>query len=284
MTETDPTETLHEFLHTVQPGEVRSATVAAFDGFEVVVDLDGAARSHGAAGRILRHELSRRPVEDPAQLFEVGQAVEAEVIGVDWRRECVLLSASACEDPTLRAFLVGIRRGEILTGTVAAVRNFGVFVSLDGEPVDFATGFIRVPEITWSHINHPSEAVEVGQRVRVEVIHADTRQRQVAVSLKALQEDPMARLADHVGDVVTGSVTKIVPFGVFVRVAEGIEGLLHISEVADEPIGSPDEVVEVGDTLTVTIAEVDLQRHRVSLRRSPGRPLRGGKWAGFLGG
>jgi small subunit ribosomal protein S1 len=268
--EPEPIETLHAFLKSVYPGTARTATVAGFEGHEVVVDLEGETGPHHAAGRIVRHEVSWRRAEDPAEIVTMGQRIEVEVIGVDWRRELVLLSAKACEDQALRAFLVGIRRGEILTGTVADVRNFGVFVNLDGEPADNitgynGTGFIRVPELSWSHIDHASDVVEVGQRVTVEVLNADTRQGQVAVSLKALQEDPLIRFADHVGEIVSGQITKIVPFGVFVRVAEGIDGLLHISELSDEPVESPDEIVQVGEVITVRIAEVDLQRHRVRL-------------------
>jgi ribosomal protein S1 len=245
-------------------------TVAGFEGLEVIVDLEGARGPHRAVGRIVRHELSWHRAEDPAEIVDMGQAIEVEVIGVDWRRERVLLSAKACEDQALRAFLVGIRPGEILTGTVADVRNFGVFVNLDGEPVDNitgynGTGFIRVPELSWSHINHASDVVEVGQQVTVQVLSADTRQGQVAVSLKALREDPLIRFADRVGEVVSGHITKLVPFGVFVCVAEGIEGLLHISDLSDKPVESLDEIVQVGEAMTVKIAEVDLQRHRVRL-------------------
>jgi small subunit ribosomal protein S1 len=273
VTEPEPIETLQTFLNSVQPGEARMGTVAGFDGLEVIVDLKGAPRSHPAVGRVVRHELSWRRAEDPAEIVSVGQAIEVEVIGVDRRRGCVLLSAKACEDQALRAFLVGIRHGAIMTGTVADVRNFGVFVNLDGEPADNitgdnGTGFIPVPELSWSPIDHASDVVKVGQRVRVVVLDADTRQGQVSVSLKALQQDPLIRFADHVGEVVAGPVTKIVPFGVFVRVAEGIEGLLHLSDLSDlsdQPIESPDEIVQVGQAITVKIAEVDLQRRRVRL-------------------
>jgi small subunit ribosomal protein S1 len=146
-----------------------------------------------------------------------------------------------------------------------------VFVNLDDEPAANCTGyngtgFIRIPELSWSHFDHPSQIVEVGQRVTVEVLDADTRRGQVAVSLKALQEDPLIRFADQLGRTVSGHITKIVPFGVFVRVAEGIEGLLHASDVSDEPIGALEDLARVGEAITVEIAEVDRQRRRVRLR------------------
>jgi small subunit ribosomal protein S1 len=148
---------------------------------------------------------------------------------------------------------------------VADVRNFGVFVNLDGEPAHHCTGFIRVPELSWSHISHASAVVEVGQRVTVEVLAADTRQGQVAVSLKALQEDPVIRFAERVSEVVSGHITKLVPFGVFVRVADGIGGLVHVSDLSTEPVDFPDQIVRVGDGLRVEIVEVDRRRRRVRL-------------------
>jgi small subunit ribosomal protein S1 len=270
VTDTEPTGTWPDFLHSVRPGEVRTATVAGFDGSDVIVDLHGPHRSHRAVGRIPGHELSWRRTEDPAETVEAGQAIDVEVIGVDPRSGHVLLSAKACEDQALRAFLVGLRRGDIVTGTVADVRDFGVFVHLDGEPAEHrtghtGTGFIRVAELSWSHITHASDVVEVGQRVTVEVLDADTRQGQVAVSLKALQEDPLIRLAEHIGETVAGHVTALVPFGVFVRVAEGIEGLLPLSDLSAEPVDSPPGCVEVGEAITVRIAEVDVPRRRVRL-------------------
>jgi small subunit ribosomal protein S1 len=190
VTASEPTESLSTFLHSVQPGEIRTARVAGFTSREVIVDLDGADGPHHCAGRIPRHELSRKPVEDPAAVVSIGQSVEAEVIAVDWRSEQVFLSARACEDPVLRAFLLGLHRGEVATGTVTGVHNFGVFVSLDGEPAGSETGFIRVPELSWSRIDRPADVVEVGRRVAGEVLDADTRRGQVAISVKALQEDP----------------------------------------------------------------------------------------------
>ncbi|WP_258049840.1 S1 RNA-binding domain-containing protein [Streptomyces finlayi] len=150
------------------------------------------------------------------------------------------------------------------------MHNFGVFVHLDGEPDGLCTGFIRVPDLTWSRIDHPSEAVKAGQRITAEVIVAETRSGQVTLSLKALQEDPLIRFADHVGRVVTGRITKIIPFGVFVQLAPEVEGLLHISELTDEPVETPDQLVREGELIAVKVAEVDLQRHRVRLCAADG--------------
>lgn len=260
MTETEPAEDLAAFLQRVRPGEVRITTVAGLDGGDLIVDLDGAGGRHRAAGRIPQHERSWRHIEDPAEAVEPGQPIEAEVIGVDWRRQHVLLSARACEDRELRAFLADVRRGEIVSGTVAEVRNFGVFVALDGEPAGSHAGFVRVPELSWTRFDKVSDIVEAGRRVTVEVLHVDTRRGQVSVSLKALQEDPMVRLADRVGEVVSGRVSKPTPIGVFVRVAEGVEGLLPLSG---------DEILCVGETVAVRIVEVDPHRRRFLLGPAP---------------
>ncbi|WP_244375606.1 S1 RNA-binding domain-containing protein [Streptomyces ficellus] len=122
-----------------------------------------------------------------------------------------------------------------------------------------------MPDLTWSRIDHPSEAVKAGQRIKAEVIVAETRSGQVTLSLKALQEDPLIRFSDQVGRVVTGRITKIIPFGVFVRLAPEVEGLLHISELTDEPFDTPAQLVREGELIAVVVAEVDLQRHWVRL-------------------
>lgn len=123
-----------------------------------------------------------RRMEHPSELFEVGQEISAEEIG-RWREGQLHLSARACEVPALRSFLLSIERGQVVAGTVSEVHNFGVFVHVDGEPDGLCTGFIRVPDLTWGWINHPSEAVEAGQRITAEVIISETRSGQVTLSL-----------------------------------------------------------------------------------------------------
>jgi small subunit ribosomal protein S1 len=254
---------LQSLINKLRPGPVRSVTVAGFDGADVLVLLGESGGEDSAVGRIPQHEVSIRRVDHPSEIFTVGQQIEAEEIG-RWRGQ-LNLSARACENPELRAFLVAVQPGQIVSGTVSGVHNFGVFVHLDGEPDGPCTGFIRVPDLTWSWINHPSDVVEAGQRVTGEVIMSETRDGQVTISLKALLEDPLVRFADQTGHVLNGTVTKIVPFGVFVRLAPGVEGLLHVSEMTDSPVESPDQLVSEGDQITVRVAEVDLQRHRVRL-------------------
>ncbi|HEY6296265.1 MAG TPA: S1 RNA-binding domain-containing protein, partial [Streptosporangiaceae bacterium] len=153
-------------------------------------------------------------------------------------------------------------KGQIRRGTVSSIVNFGAFVDLGG--VD---GLVHVSELSWKHIDHPGEFVEVGQEVTVEVLDVDMDRERVSLSLKSTQEDPWQQFArtHQIGQVVPGRVTKLVPFGAFVRVEEGIEGLVHISELADRHVEIPEQVVQVGDEIFVKIIDIDLDRRRISL-------------------
>ncbi|MEV8328434.1 S1 RNA-binding domain-containing protein [Kitasatospora sp. NPDC056731] len=255
---------MQSLINQLRPGAVRTVKVTGFDGADILVELVDAEGGKAEIGRIPRQEASMRQMEHPSELFEVGQEINAEEIG-RWREGQLHLSARACEIPALRSFLLAFERGQVVAGTVSEVHNFGVFVHVDGEPDGLCTGFVRVPDLTWAWINHPSEAVEAGQRITAEVIIAETRSGQVTLSLKALQEDPLIRFADQVGQVLTGPITKIVPFGVFVQLAPDVVGFLHLSELADERVETPDQLVDEGELITVKVAEVDLQRHRVRL-------------------
>jgi len=128
-------------------------------------------------------------------------------------------------------------------------------------------GLVHVSELSWKHIDHPSEVVEVGQEVTVEVLDVDMDRERVSLSLKATQEDPWQQFArtHQIGQVVPGKVTKLVPFGAFVRVDEGIEGLVHISELAERHVEIPEQVVQVNDEIFVKVIDIDLERRRISL-------------------
>ncbi|KYG51729.1 hypothetical protein AWI43_30565 [Streptomyces sp. WAC04657] len=194
------------------PGAVRRVRITGFDGEDVLVRVLDAEGEEGETARIPGHEASMRPTERPAELFAVGQEIEAEEIA-RWGEDQLFLSARACENPALRSFLRALAPGDVVTGTVAGVHDFGVFVHLDGEPDGLRTGFIRVPDLTWDRFGHPSEVIEPGRRVTAEVIVAETRSGQVALSLKALREGPLARFEDQAGRTLTGPVVKIVPQG-----------------------------------------------------------------------
>ncbi len=196
----------------------------------------------------------------------VGQELEAKIIELDKNRNNVVLSRRAWLEQTQsevrQNFLTQLQKGQVRPGVVSSIVNFGAFVDLGG--VD---GLVHVSELSWKHIDHPSEVVEVGQEVTVEVLDVDMDRERVSLSLKATQEDPWQQFArtHQMGQIVPGKVTKLVPFGAFVRVDEGIEGLVHISELAERHVEIPEQVVQVGDDVMVKIIDIDLERRRISL-------------------
>lgn len=191
MSEPDADPRLRSLVHRLGPGPVRRVEVIGFDGDDVLVRLlDGEGAAAAEVGRIPRHEASMRRPEPPGELFAIGQEIEAEEIG-RWSEGQLRLSARACEIPALRDFLLAFERGQVVEGTVAAVQAFGVFVHVDGEPDGLCTGFVRVPDLSWDPFDHPREMVEAGRRITGEVIIADPRSGQVALSLKARREGPL---------------------------------------------------------------------------------------------
>jgi small subunit ribosomal protein S1 len=196
----------------------------------------------------------------------VGKEIEAKIIELDKNRNNVVLSRRAWLEQTQSAvrseFLNQLAKGQIRSGQVSSIVNFGAFVDLGG--VD---GLVHVSELSWKHIDHPSEVVEVGQEVTVEVLDVDLDRERVSLSLKATQEDPWRQFArtHQIGQIVPGKVTKLVPFGAFVRVDEGIEGLVHISELAERHVEVPEQVVQVGNDVMVKVIDIDLDRRRISL-------------------
>lgn len=196
----------------------------------------------------------------------IGQQIEAKIIELDKQRNNVVLSRRAWLEQTqseVRSeFLHQLQKGQVRKGVVSSIVNFGAFVDLGG--VD---GLVHVSELSWKHIDHPSEVVSVGDEVTVEVLDVDLDRERVSLSLKATQEDPWRVFArtHAVGQIVPGKVTKLVPFGAFVRVEEGIEGLVHISELAQRHVEVPDQVVNANEDAMVKVIDIDLERRRISL-------------------
>jgi len=196
----------------------------------------------------------------------IGQQIEAKIIELDKNRNNVVLSRRAFLEQTQSevrsSFLTALAPGQVRKGVVSSIVNFGAFVDLGG--VD---GLVHVSELSWKHIDHPNEVVSVGQEVEVEVLDIDMDRERVSLSLKATQEDPWAVYArtHAIGQIVPGKVTKLVPFGAFVRVYDGIEGLVHISELAVRHVDLPEQVVAADEDVFVKIIDIDLERRRISL-------------------
>ncbi|MDN5702116.1 MAG: 30S ribosomal protein S1 [Micrococcales bacterium] len=218
----------------------------------------------GLRGFLPASLVEMRRVRDLAPY--IGQQLEAKIIELDKNRNNVVLSRRAWLEQTqseVRSdFLNKLQKGQVRTGHVSSIVNFGAFVDLGG--VD---GLVHVSELSWKHIDHPGEVVEVGQEVKVEVLDVDMDRERVSLSLKATQEDPWQLFArtHALGQVVPGKVTKLVPFGAFVRVEDGIEGLVHISELAQRHVDMAEQVVSVDEELFVKVIDIDLDRRRISL-------------------
>jgi small subunit ribosomal protein S1 len=198
----------------------------------------------------------------------VGKELECRIIELDKNRNNVVLSRrkflEESQAEQRQDFLTSLQKGERRKGVVSSIVNFGAFVDLGG--VD---GLVHVSELSWKHVDHPSEVAEVGQEVEVEVLDVDLDRERVSLSLKATQEDPWRQFARQhaMGDVIEGRVTKLVPFGAFVEVDDAIEGLVHISELADHHVERAEDEVSVHDKVSVKIIDIDLDRRRISLSR-----------------
>lgn len=196
----------------------------------------------------------------------LGTEIEARVIEMDRNRNNVVLSRRVLLEEGRKneraEILEKLSKGMRLKGTVSSIVDFGAFVDLGG--ID---GLIHISELSWSHVNHPSEVVKVGEEVEVEVLDVDLQRERISLGLKQTTEDPWTKLVETypVGTVVDGKVTKIVPFGAFIELGANVEGLVHISEMAMKHIDSPAQVVHVGDTVKVKVMDVNIERRRISL-------------------
>lgn len=233
-------------------------------GMVIEVVKGGLIVDIGLRGFLPASLIELRRVRDLAPYL--ATEVEAKILELDKNRNNVVLSRRALLEESQSAsrstFLNDLQKGQVRTGVVSSIVNFGAFIDLGG--VD---GLVHVSELSWKHIEHASEVVEVGQEVTVEVLEVDNDRERVSLSLKATQEDPWQLFArtHAIGQYAPGKVTKIVPFGAFVRVADGIEGLVHISELSSRHVEHADQVVTVNEEVFVKLIDIDLERRRISL-------------------
>jgi small subunit ribosomal protein S1 len=196
----------------------------------------------------------------------MGTKIESKVIELNRSRNNVVLSRRAVLEEERKEvrqqILDRLQPGLVVEGQISNIVDFGAFVDLDG--ID---GLIHISELSWSHVNHPSEILTIGDTVKVKVLDIDRDRQRISLGLKQTQEDPWQRIVDtyNVGDELAGKVTKVVTFGAFVEILDGVEGLVHISELAPHHVESPREVVHPGDEIRVQILEIDSERRRLSL-------------------
>jgi small subunit ribosomal protein S1 len=206
----------------------------------------------------------------------LGQEIECKVIELNRSRNNVVLSRRAVLEEERKEvrqqILDRLQPGLVVEGQISNIVDFGAFVDLDG--ID---GLIHISELSWSHVNHPSEILKIGDTVSVKVLDIDRDRQRISLGLKQTQEDPWQRVVDtyNVGDELEGKVTKVVTFGAFVEILDGVEGLVHISELAAHHVENPREIIEPGDVVRVKILEIDSERRRLSLsiKRVEGQEL-----------
>jgi small subunit ribosomal protein S1 len=218
----------------------------------------------GVRGFLPASLVDIRRVQDLDEFL--SQELRCKVIELNRSRNNVVLSRRAVLEDERKEqrqqILDRLNPGDVVDGQISNIVDFGAFVDLDG-----MDGLIHISELSWSHVNHPSEVLEIGQDVKVKVLDIDRERQRISLGLKQTQSDPWQQVLEtyNEGDTVEGKVTKVVTFGAFVEILPGVEGLVHISELAQHHVENPREVVSQGDLVQAKIIEVDAERRRLSL-------------------
>jgi len=252
--------------------EILEEAVVGFNRGGLIIHV-GRVRGFLPASQIISVRLPRNvdDAEREQQLEQlVGKKVRLKIIELDRRRNRLILSERAAvrewRQEQKNRLLDQLNEGDIRQGVISSLCNFGAFVDLGG-----ADGLVHLSELSWRRVGHPSQVLEVGQKVSVYVLSVDRERRRIALSIKRLQPEPWSTVADRyqIGQVVTGTITKITDFGAFAQLDEDIEGLVHISELSDERIAHPGDVVKEGQELELRVIRIDADRQRLglSLRR-----------------
>jgi small subunit ribosomal protein S1 len=234
------------------------------EGIVIEVVKGGLILDLGVRGFLPASLVDIRRVQDLDEFM--GQTLRCKVIELNRSRNNVVLSRRAVleeERKEMRqAILDRLSPGDVVTGTISNIVDFGAFVDLEG--ID---GLIHISELSWSHVNHPSELLDIGQEVQVKVLDIDRERQRISLGLKQTQSDPWQQVIDTYdqGDVIEGRVTKVVTFGAFIEIVPGVEGLVHISELAQHHVENPREVVSQGEAVRAKIIEMDPERRRLSL-------------------
>jgi small subunit ribosomal protein S1 len=256
--------------------EAAAESGEAVEGTVIEVVKGGLILDLGVRGFLPASLVDIRRVQNLDEFM--GTKLECRVIELNRSRNNVVLSRRAVleeERKEVREQILGrLEPGQVVEGKISNIVDFGAFVDLEG--ID---GLIHISELSWSHVNHPSEVLSIGDTVTVKVLDIDRERQRISLGLKQTQEDPWQRVLNDYkeGDTVEGKVTKIVAFGAFVQILPGVEGLVHISELAQHHVESPAEVVRPGDEVQVKVLEVDDSRRRLSLsvKRVEGQELPG---------
>ena len=245
-----------KLLEAFENNEVVTASVKGSNAGGLVVKV------MGINGFIPASQITTYFVKNFKQ-FE-GQDLEARILSIDEKKKRVVLSSRVLQEEKLDEIWETLIPDSIVTGKVVRMVDFGAFVDLGG--VD---GLIHISDISWDRIEKPQDALEIGQEVEVKILKANRDKNRVSLGLKHLQEKPFdVFLAKHkVGDVVNGEVVNLLDFGAFLKLEEGVEGLVHVSQISNEHVEKPSDVLNIGDNLEVKILEIDEENQRISLSK-----------------
>jgi small subunit ribosomal protein S1 len=244
-------------------GSTHKGTVVNVMSYGAFVKLE-----EGIEGLVHISEMSwTKRISHPNELVHVDDEINVVVLGINKDKQEISLGMKQTQENPWDKVADRYPTGTMVEGTVRNLTNYGAFIEIE-EGID---GLLHVSDMSWTRkISHPSEVVEKGQKVSCKVLSVDQQRRRIALGLKQLEDDPWATDIPNKyqpGQLVTGTVTKITSFGVFVGLENGLEGLLHISELADHKVENPEELVKVGDTLEVKVLRVDTDERKIGLSR-----------------
>lgn len=256
-----------------EKGDVISARVVNYNKGGLLVNLDG-VRGFVPASQVTG--ISRGP--DTQKQSDMAKMVNTDlslkVIEINRNRNRLILSERQALQESRESkkdeLLARLQEGDVRTGTISSVCDFGAFVDIGG-----ADGLVHLSEISWSRVKHPGEVLKVGDKVQVYILSIDNERKRIALSIKRTQSEPWTRAGERyqLGQVVEGTVTQLASFGAFARIEDGIEGLIHISEMGDERIQHPKEVVAEGEVVRARIIRIDPARKRMGLSLRLNREL-----------
>jgi small subunit ribosomal protein S1 len=251
----------------VSSHEVVESTVMGFNKGGLIVGVEG-LRGFVPSSQISAMRRSQSTGDTPEQRWQkmIGQPITVRVIEVDRERRRLILSERAASTESRQSIkervIEELEEGKVYTGRVTSLANFGAFINING-----ADGLVHLSELSWEHIDHPREVLEVGQEVKVKVINVDKDKKRIGLSVRALQEDPWRSRVEKysVGQLVEGVITRLTKFGAFARLEGDLEGLIHISEIADHRIEHPKEVLKEGEVKSLRVIRIDPEQHRIGL-------------------
>ena len=247
--------------------EVVESKIVGFNKGGLIADVEG-LRGFVPSSQVSAMRRSMSTGDTPEQRWQkmVGEDITVRVIEVDRERRRLILSEKAASNESRQSIkervLDELNVGEVYTGRVTSIANFGAFINING-----ADGLVHLSEISWDHIEHPKEVLEVGQEIDVKVINIDQDKKRIGLSIRVLQEDPWKeRLEKYsVGELVEGTITRLTKFGAFARLEGDMEGLIHISELSENRIEHPKEVLKEGDVKSLRVIRIDPEQHRIGL-------------------